>query len=416
MIIKSKRTKMIIFLLTGSIALLSLVSCGPKERVAVSQLDTPGHHTYTGLKLLELEKYSDARREFKMATQLDSKYSKAYAGMALVNICNGKLLAASNNLSDASRNAQTSDEKLFVHVANIRYHTSDKSDPKWLEMAKNDFKEAAVIDPKHAPAYYYMGMAYKEGLEFADAAKMFDAVIKLKTDHIDDANHQIKFLQKVQKANPSTETGKRISLTESLTRAETAALLMQELKIRDLYNQNTPKVQETPLKETEPVSAQPKPDEPAAEPKIGTGQVFTETFPVEPPPMKLWANDVAEHPLYKDIEGVLESEIHGLENDPRGNFKPNEVISRGEFAIIIEDVLIKVTGEKDIAARYVNAKSLFPDVPADMPYFKAIIAVTSKGIMEAKNIKTGEFAPLKPVSGVEALLAIRKLKEVLKIN
>jgi len=36
--------------------------------------------------------------------------------------------------------------------------------------------------------------------------------------------------------------------------------------------------------------------------------------------------------------------------------------------------------------------------------------------MEAKNIKTGEFAPLKTLSGVEALLTIRKLKEVLKID
>ena len=91
-------------------------------------------------------------------------------------------------------------------------------------------------------------------------------------------------------------------------------------------------------------------------------------------------------------------------------------MSRGEYAIMLEDILIKLTGEMDLAAKYVNSKSLFPDVPSDMPYFKAIIAVTSQGIMEAKNIKTGEFAPLKPLSGVEALLTIRKLKEKLKIN
>lgn len=43
-----------------------LISCGPKVRVAVSQLDTPGHHTFTGLKLLDQEKYADAKREFEM--------------------------------------------------------------------------------------------------------------------------------------------------------------------------------------------------------------------------------------------------------------------------------------------------------------------------------------------------------------
>ncbi len=123
------------------------------------------------------------------------------------------------------------------------------------------------------------------------------------------------------------------------------------------------------------------------------------------------ANDIADHPLKTDIEGILETGVRGLENDPKGNFNPNEILSRGEYAIMLEDILIKLTGEKDLAARYVNSKSLFPDVPADMPYFNAIISVTSRGIMEAKNIKTGEFAPLKPLSGVEALLTIRKLKE-----
>jgi hypothetical protein len=133
-------------------------------------------------------------------------------------------------------------------------------------------------------------------------------------------------------------------------------------------------------------------------------------------PVKLMANDIADHPFKKDIEGALETGVRGLENDPKGNFNPNEVLSRGEYAIMMEDILIKLTGEKDLASRYVNSKSLFPDVPSDMPYFKAIISVTSREIMEAKNVKTGEFAPLKPLSGVEALLTIRKLKEKFKLN
>lgn len=412
---KPERIRTLNFLLIICIAAFCLVSCWKKERVAVSQLDTPGHHTYTGLKLLELEKYSDAGREFKMATQLDAKYSKAYTGMALVNISIGKLADASDYLADGFKNAQTNDEKLFVNVAQIRYHTSNKSDQKWLDLAKSQFKEAVLIDSKHAPAYFYMGLAYKEALEFNQAAKMFETVIKLKTDHIDDANNQLKFLQKVQKANPVTEAGRRIALTESLTRAQTAALFMEELKINDLYNKYVPKAQDKPAKETGKVSSEIINAEPVSEVKV-TGQVLTETFPVEPERIKLLANDIQEHPLQKDIERVLETGVHGLENDPKGNFKPDEVLSRGEFAIIMEDVLIKVTGEKDLAARYVNSKSLFPDVPSDMPYFNAIISVTSRGIMEAKNIKTGEFAPLKTLSGVEALLTIRKLKEVLKID
>ena len=43
------------------------------------------------------------------------------------------------------------------------------------------------------------------------------------------------------------------------------------------------------------------------------------------------------------------------------------------------------------------------------------MVATSRGIMQAKSVSTGEFAPLDSVSGVEALLGIKKFKEELKI-
>ena len=383
------RTLISLFILCAVV--FFLISCGPKVRVAVSQLDTPGHHTFTGLKLLDQEKYTDARREFEMATQLDAKYSKAYTGMALVNIYTGKFNDASENLALGLKNAKDADEKLFVNVAKIRYYTLNKSDQKWLELAKNQFDEAVMMDPKYSPAYYFMGLAYKEALEFNLAGLMFAKVIQLKTDHMADADAQLKFLQKVQLAMPVTEAGKKIALVEHITRADAAAIFMEELKIKDLYNKPTSKVSDTPLKETEKFSTEVK----------DTEKVLTAAPP--PAPVKLLAKDIADHPLKTDIEVILETGVRGLENDPKGNFNPSEVLSRGEYAVMLEDILIKLTGEKDLAARYVNSKSLFPDVPADMPYFNAIISVTSRGIMEAKNTKTGEFAPLKPVTGVDAL-------------
>ena len=396
------RTLISLFILCAVV--FFLISCGPKVRVAVNQLDTPGHHTFTGLKLLDQEKYADAKREFEMATQLDAKYSKAYTGMALVNIYTSNFNAASDNLALGLKNAKDTDEKLFVNVGKIRYYTLSKSDQKWLQLAKNQFDEAVVTDPKQTPAYYFMGLAYKEALEFNLSGQMFAKVIQLKTDHMADADAQLKFLQKVQLAMPATETGKKIALVERITRADAAAIFMEELKIKDLYNKPTPKVLDTPLKETEKVSTEVK---------------ETEKVPIDAPPpvpVKLLAKDIADHPLKTDIEGILEIGVRGLENDPKGNFNPGEVLSRGEYAMMLEDILIKLTGEKDLAARYVNSKSLFPDVPADMPYFNANIAVTSRGIMEAKNTKTGEFLPLKPITGVDALLIIRKLKKELKLN
>jgi tetratricopeptide (TPR) repeat protein len=406
---KLERIRILIFPFIICTAVLSLISCGPKARIAVSQLDTPGHHTFTGLKLLDLEKYPDAQREFSMAIELNKNYSKAYTGLALVNIFTGKFDTAAENLTLGLKNAKTDDEKLFVNVARIRYYTSNKSEQKWLESAKSQFDEAVVIDSKHTPAYYFMGLAYKEGLQFNQAVEMFSKVVQLKTDHVADADAQLKFLQKIQLARPSTEAGKRIALVERITRADTAALFMEELKIKELFKKPEVKVTETPSKE-----AVKDTDKVADTTLKEVRKVLADVL--APAPVKLLANDIADHPFKKDIEGVLETGVRGLENDPKSNFNPNEVLSRGEFAIMLEDILMKLTGEKDLAARYVSSKSLFPDVPADMPYFNAIISVTSREIMEAKNVKTGEFAPLKPLSGVEALLIIRKLKEKMILN
>jgi tetratricopeptide (TPR) repeat protein len=335
-----------------------------------------------------------------MAVQLNSNYSKAYTGLALVNILTGKFETATDNLALGLKNAQTNDEKLFVNVARIIYYTMNKTDQNWLELAKNQFNEAVIMNSKYAPAYYFMGLAYKEALEFNFANQMFTKVTELKTAHMADAEKQLKFIERYKQAKPLTQAGKQIATVEKITRADAAALFIEELKIKEIFS----KMEKKASKEIDEVTTQIKETEP-----VLTGAVIH-------PPIPLLANDIADHPFKNDIEEVLKTGVRGLENDPNGNFKPGEVISRGEYAIMLEDILIKLTGEKDIPARYVNSKSLFPDVPSDMPYFKAIISVTSREIMQVKNVKTGEFAPLKPLSGLEALLTIHKLKEKLEIN
>ena len=204
---KREKIRTLIFPFIICAAVLSVLSCAPKTRVAVNQLDTPERHTFTGLKLLDQEKYTDAHREFKMAIQLNDNYSRAYTGMALVDTFTNKYGTALDNLTLGSKYAKSDEDKLFVNIGRIQYYTISKSDPKWLELAKNQFDEAVAIDSKHTSAYYYMGLAYKEALEFNLAGLMFSRVIQLKTDHIADADAQLKFLQKVQLAIPSTETG-----------------------------------------------------------------------------------------------------------------------------------------------------------------------------------------------------------------
>jgi len=366
-----------------------LASCGTKVRVPSSQLDTPEHHTYTGLRFLSLEKYAEAQREFELAVQLEPKYSKAYTGIGLVKTYTGDFNAAWDNLKMGWKYAKTDEEKLFVYVSRIRYYSSSKKEKKWLELAKDEFDNAVLTDSKHAPAYYFMGLAYKEALEFNLAGQMFTKVLELKADYISEADSQWNLIQKIQRAMPGTITGKKIAIVERITRADAAALFMEEMKIDILYKKRTPKTYDTSFKD--PKKVQTKSDQ-------------------------IKAKDITDHPLKADIEGILELGVRGLENYPDGNFHPQEIVTRAAYAMMLEDILIKVTGDNALATKFIGTTSPFPDLRADLPYFNAVMVVTSRGIMEAKDMTSGEFAPLNPVPGVDALLIIRKIRQELKFN
>jgi hypothetical protein len=382
-------------------AVLLIAGCAPKARVATSQLDTPEHHVFTGAKLIDQEKYADAQREFELALQLNNKYSKAYAGMGLAKAYQQDFTSALEQMDKAWKYAEATDEKLAVHIGYIRVNTLSKAtcmkigvdceqDKSWLDKCMDSFNAAVELDPKSSAAYYFMGMAFKTSLQFGKAGAMFANVLAIKGDYTREADVQWDLVQKIQRAMPGTTTGKKIALVEKITRADAAALFMEELKIDVLYKKRTQKTFDTSFKDPEKAAQKPVPGHTTS-------------------------GDIATHPLRADIEGILEIGVRGLEIGPQGSFLPDEVLNRAEYAMMLEDILMKVTGDNALATKFIGSKSLFPDLREDLPYFNAVMVVTSRGIMGA-DMTSGEFAPLKSVAGVDALLVIRKLKEELKFN
>ena len=368
-----------------------LVACGPKARVPVGEMDTPGHHTFTGIKMLDAERYAEAGREFELALSIDGKYSKALTGLGLVKTFTADDQGAGDYLERGARYAGLDEERMFNDVGFIRYYTQTRSEKNWLEACKEKFEAATKLDAKYSAAYYFMGLAYKQAYDFNKAGLMFAKVLELKGPYTNQADAQWNFIQKVQRAMPGSEAGKKIALAERINRADAAALFMEELKIDVLYRKRTPKTFDTSFKEPEKAGQKAK-------------------------PVKYTAKDIKDHPLKADIEGILEIGVRGLENDPMDNFLPAERIGRAEYAMMMEDILIKVTGDNSLATQFIGAKSPFPDLRNSLPYFNAVMVVTSRGIMEAQDPSSGEFAPLGPVAGVDALLMIRKIKEQLKFD
>ncbi|MDQ5984641.1 MAG: hypothetical protein CSYNP_00336 [Syntrophus sp. SKADARSKE-3] len=380
-------------------SMLLVVSCGPKAVKPVSEMDTPEHHFFTGMKFLDQAHYPTAQVELNRAIELAPKFSRAYTGLALIKAYQNDFKEAFKLLAKSWDYAESNEEKVFVHIGTIRINTLSQAtcmkigvecmaERGWMDEAKGAFDKAIEIDPKSSAAYYYMGLAYKMNLDFVKAGRMFAKVMDLKGDLTNEADVQWKIVQDIQRAMPGTITGKKIALVEKITRADAAALFMEELKIDVLYKKRTIKTFDTSFKD---------PDKAKADVKTAST-----------------AADIATHPLKADVEGVLQLGVRGLENQSDGNFLPNDVVVRAAYAMMIEDILIKVTGDNSLATKFIGSTSTFPDLRSDLPYFNAAMVVTSRGIMQAKSLSTGEFAPMDTVSGVEALLIIKKFKEELK--
>ncbi len=80
------------------------------------------------------------------------------------------------------------------------------------------------------------------------------------------------------------------------------------------------------------------------------------------------------------------------------------------MAFMLEDLLLKMTGDESLARRYLGQeKSPFSDIAPTSPFYNAVMTVTSRGLMEGDP--SGRFRADAPLDGADAILAIRMLRQ-----
>ena len=366
-----------------SFALTSLIlaigGCALNARAPISTLSTPEHHVFSGMKLLENGKLSDAEREFSLAKELDDKYTSAYRGLGLVFGYQGDFEQAFNNMSLAKKLVTRKDEEALVYIAFMRLYTQQKG-KDWLDNVEKNFQKAnEILKNMHkewADPYFYMGLAYKEAYKFSNAAQQFNKALEINKNLSNKAGYQLNLVQKIEKAMPKTLPGKKIVLLEKIRRVDVATLFIQEMELDKIYKKVRPSV----------------------------------TYQMSVP------EDIVAHPLRTDIMAVIPLKIKGLSVFPNGRFEPNESITRASYAMMIADVIGTVSNDPSLGTKYIGAKSPFTDVRNDVHYFNAIMVCTTEDIIKPKMGFGKEiFNPLGNVAGVDALLILRRMKEHLKI-
>lgn len=382
--------------------LSALSGCTTKVARCTGETDTPQHHYLAGMKALEEGKVDVAQEKFDRSLYCNEEFAPGFAGLAIVGAERARVQAdagfratevgrVEENLKKAKKYASRPDEEFDYRLAVIRTRTSLKGEG-WLGEAEEAYREAArlQVDERNLIYYwgteaaaYFMGIAYLEGLEFAKARDSFAAVLNARAEgkwH-EKADRAWKKTDKIVRAMAGISVGdvaKRIAVKEAVSRADLAALLIDELKIDRLMAGRIPVASQAPKAEFTPA-------------------------------------DMLSHPYREEVLTLMKWRVRGME--PKSDettraylFKPADPVSRGELAFILEDVLIKLTGEEKIATAYFGQeRSPFPDVRPTSPYYNAVMNMTSRSIMESEL--SGEFRPNDPVDGAEALLAIRVLNQ-----
>ncbi|MFQ5486505.1 MAG: tetratricopeptide repeat protein, partial [Desulfobacterales bacterium] len=130
------------------VSVFVFAACGPKLLIPKTRLDTPVHHVHNGMKLLKLDKFEAAFREFNRASELDPKLSSPYVGMGLVYGHQGRYEKGLNSIRKADRLAIATEQKVATQVGYMRLYIigREKMEKNWLKLVEDAFLSAKTID------------------------------------------------------------------------------------------------------------------------------------------------------------------------------------------------------------------------------------------------------------------------------
>jgi tetratricopeptide (TPR) repeat protein len=355
--------------------LLLLNACGPRTGVyPFDELNTPEQRAFNGFALLKKEQLADAKREFEQALQLRPSHSAAHRGLGLVYGMKADFPRAFAAMSRAEEYAEDPVNRALAEVGMMSLYRMEAK-AGWLAKVEMGFGEALSWSGDLPEAYLELGLSYKNAYRFRDAEEAFQEIVKLDKTLLNEAREELEVLDKIRRAEPRSALGKEVVLVKRINRAESAGLLAKEFPIDRIQKE--------------------------AAPKKGV------QLPILPP-------DVRNHRMKDEILIVLERNILGLGVLSDGSFGVDQYMTRAGFATVMADILVKGSGKDELKEHYVQAESPFQDVRNNSPHFISImICYDWAGIMEGSK---GYFHPMETISGVDALLILRKAESKIKRN
>ena len=253
---------------------------------------------------------------------------------------------------------------------------------KWFKQATKILDKALKRDKQHEASMYYYGLAHLYKYNFSDANHTFE-VVELKGD-FQEGRYTMEAIAKNCTCNARHRGRKKIALQGKLIEP-ISVIFAEELKISQLMEKL-----------------------PAQSGGFQTpGQMNTSSSSRSP-------SDASGHWASSWINEVIQYGI--LEVGPDGRFYPDETITRAEYAMSVQRLLVVATRDNSLEIRYFGENpSRFSDVPSSHPAYNAMALCSERGIMQS-DVMTGKFNPSGKIDGADALLIIRTLQNSLRMT
>ncbi len=388
--------------------ILLFVGCATTDNTQpISVEDNPAHHYLQGMEMIDQGQVEQALARFERALSLEPSYPPALAGKALATAMTVEdqaddqhrtvaLNQALELIDDAEDEAEGDSQEFCVYVTAIRVYTHAKP-KKWLADAQDAYDDAKSLNKVQVaelPYYrgleaadYFMGFAAYKAYQFRDAEDLLSMVTNAPTGRWHEpARTLFRKVHKIVRAMANytlTDVAKTIAVKDEVVRVDVAALLVDEMRLD----------------------------------KLMAGRIAA---PGSKPKNDFVPADIMDNPFKEEVLTALAWRLRGLEPQYDETtkaflFHPQTPVKRKELAFVLEDLLIKITGDQTLSTAYFGqTRSPYPDVSPSSSWYNAVMNAVSRNLMEPGL--SGAFRPEEVADGAELLLAVMRLRDAMNIH
>ena len=297
----------------------------------------------------------------------DKRDIAAYIGLVDQQIAAGEQKAAEKTQKKALRYARVLTEKLELRTQGIRIWGLSLNDKKALREYKRGVRVKG--SDQYAPLHLSMARVYNANRQFESAKAMLRLSLAADAMNNEAAESLLLQIQQVERAVAITNSS--FAYDAQINREAVARLLNQELSVAQYL------------------------DLPKA---VSVGETSDQGL-----------TDYEGSTYAADILSTHRLNLRSF-RITNGAFLPQKAISRGELALLVEDILYVKFGISRTA--FIGTASPFSDLSSSNTSFNAIMSAVTRGLMQGRE--NGSIGPSELVTGAETILVLHNLNQILK--